>query len=524
MLPPLLSPSSPFEMSTRPHTPLHSANGSAVRTGRQSQAPRSHPYAPPPSGTHRSSATPPAAGTASLWHDTEHAPSSLDPPYMGSHSDHFRAAGPTPAADPFNMNTTNLFTIPRGHSCNPSGNYPPRSLTPSSGDAMDMLYPLPGQMPPQAFAAPQNHRPQHPSGATSSARTGLADLELLFTKFNINSQLRPTVYSYAQMPPDDKLNALFMLLLRVESKVEKHDKAVNDINRHMNKIKKLCALAWVPSPAQEKLCHALTRHYLVKPIGSYTSIPKLVKSYIKDHAKEMRLGLWYEDDTVKATLTKLLHELASQMKSLFRKAIFTSCKKSVPLKSFAKNMFENYHAPKVPSDIPRISLATFAMLHEIALPLSRQKNQKGSDTGFWKAVEAELDRLWREFGKNRNDQKWLEWIKMMINADEKQFNPSGRSRSQRMTCHRGQRRDSSLDPDSAESEPGEPIEDNNHGEHIDNDFGINDVNADTILGQSDINNDEDMLPPPPTSRSNANEMDDDIHISQIASGNMAATL
>ncbi|KAI0751706.1 hypothetical protein C8Q80DRAFT_1268903 [Daedaleopsis nitida] len=254
-------------------------------------------------------------------------------------------------------------------------------------------------MPPQAFAAPQTCRPQYPPSATSAGRSGVVDLEQLMFKFNIGSQLKLTVYSYVQMPLDDKLNALFMLLLRIESKVEKHDKALNDMNRHMGKIKKLCALAWTPSPAQE--------------------------SYIKEHAKEMRLGLWYEDDTVKATLTKILHDLASQMKSSFRKAIFTSCETSVPLKSFAKNMFGNYHAPQVLKEIPCISLATFAMFRKITLPLSKKKNTSGSDTGFSKEVEKELDRLWCEYGNDHNNGKWLEWIETMINEDERQFNPSG---------------------------------------------------------------------------------------------------
>lgn len=92
-------------------------------------------------------------------------------------------------------------------------------------------------------------------------------------------------------------------------------------------------------------------------------------------------------------------------------------------------MLDNYHLPAIPADLPLSILGTFAMMvslfscacglaqthlyqRKIAEPLSKKAegSQRG-DTGFWRAVEAELDRLYAipDAGKDRNNGAfWIE--------------------------------------------------------------------------------------------------------------------
>lgn len=97
------------------------------------------------------------------------------------------------------------------------------------------------------------------------------------------------------MSGDAKLTSLFMLQLRVESKMENFNNSLNNMKSQVRQIKKLCSQAWRPSEPQEvsditrfllshhyiifsqEILRSLTRHYLVKPVGSYTNISKLVK-------------------------------------------------------------------------------------------------------------------------------------------------------------------------------------------------------------------------------------------------------
>ncbi|OJT12066.1 hypothetical protein TRAPUB_11387, partial [Trametes pubescens] len=77
-------------------------------------------------------------------------------------------------------------------------------------------------------------------------------------------------------------------------------------------------------------------------------------------------------------------------------------------------MLNKYHLPKVPSDTPVSLLGTLAMMRRIAEPLSKEAESKkgkrrgGGDTGFWGAVEAELDTLYKVIKTDDRDKDgWL---------------------------------------------------------------------------------------------------------------------
>ncbi|KAI8974249.1 hypothetical protein BD414DRAFT_539835 [Trametes punicea] len=55
-------------------------------------------------------------------------------------------------------------------------------------------------------------------------------------------------------------------------------------------------------------------------------------------------------------------------------------------------------------------LGTFAMMRIVAKPLSKKQNTAGSDTGFWKAVETQLDELYKKYGTGDRNKvpAWLQ--------------------------------------------------------------------------------------------------------------------
>ncbi|KAI0793547.1 hypothetical protein C8Q74DRAFT_515579 [Fomes fomentarius] len=178
-------------------------------------------------------------------------------------------------------------------------------------------------------------------------------------------------------------------------------------------------------------------------------------------------------------------------------------------------MFDSYHAPKVPTTVPDLSLATFALLRKIATPLAHQQHTTRTDTGFWRDVEQELDRLFELYGKDRNSEQWLNWIQQMLKEDEERV-PARQTRRNRTRRQRGEC-NSSLDPASGSENNGE-----------DNDYGVNDADADRVL-EHEFDGDENMFEDG-ASNSNAHaaprtdEHDGDIDISQVAGGDIASTM
>ncbi|CDO69728.1 hypothetical protein BN946_scf184687.g13 [Trametes cinnabarina] len=251
------------------------------------------------------------------------------------------------------------------------------------------------------------------------------ELESLISMFHLDAQ-RNMVRDFSKMSTDQKLVVLFMQQLRLENQIGALGGDITALEPRFAHIEQCTALAWQPSKAQmlctQKLCRSFVRHYLAKPLSSYVNIGNLVR-YIRKNAERMRLRIYCEDMTARVTLNHYIDDQCSQLKSAFRKSIFKSCKNKIPLASFGRNVLNNYHIPIVPEEVPIPVLGTLALLREIADPLSKKKNLKGADTGFWTTVEEHLKKLYNDLEtKGRvTDEKWLEWAREMIKKDAAKF-------------------------------------------------------------------------------------------------------
>ncbi|KAI0323956.1 hypothetical protein GY45DRAFT_1398292 [Cubamyces sp. BRFM 1775] len=269
-----------------------------------------------------------------------------------------------------------------------------------------------------------------PSGASFSHPASL-DVERTLHQYQLQGR-RGDVHQFLQLNMDAKLSAMFLHVLKLEQahtalheahvKLEQENAALNS---ELKEIKQLCQLAWHPSKAQMRLIRSLVRHYIVKPMASYNTLADHAKHYISQNASKLRLELYNTDQTVRVTLNTHINEVVNQMKSAFRKALFVACRNSTPLESFTRNMLDNYHLPAIPAETPVALLGTFAMMRRIALPLAQQSSngRRGGDTGFWRAVENELENAYNTItGKDRNnDAEWISWSQTEIAGDHERF-------------------------------------------------------------------------------------------------------
>ncbi|KAI9065032.1 hypothetical protein FKP32DRAFT_1602623 [Trametes sanguinea] len=291
-----------------------------------------------------------------------------------------------------------------------------------------------------------------PRSQGSSIRSAAVDLERAVTRLHLEHR-RADFYAFQELGVDTKLDYIFLHLVKVEEMHTMLESQCTSLADRLSDIEKLCQVAWQPSKAQTKLIRSLIRHYLVKPLSSYNLLPAAIKSYIKEHPDKFRLDLYLTDPTVRITLNMHITDLASQMKSTFRKA------------------------------------------RKIAEPLSKKaEGSRGGDTGFWRAVEAELDRLYNlpEAGKDRNNGPfWIAWAKAQIDEDHART-ANGR------VGRRSRRANVASDDDDVSVALG------TGGQHPENlDSGLmspglpsaNDIEVPPLQEDEDMDDGEDSLPP-----------------------------
>ncbi|KAJ7835054.1 hypothetical protein B0H13DRAFT_2369511 [Mycena leptocephala] len=193
----------------------------------------------------------------------------------------------------------------------------------------------------------------------------------------------------------------------------------SDSSAHVQAIGTYCMQNWRPSKQQVKLLKSLLRHYIIRPLTSYSNLIPIVETYIHDHAKRLHLELYKQDPTVKAFVHDLLTVENNAVGSAIRKVIFLSVKEKTDLETFSKKIVNGYHLPTIPSIPPKDIMACLGLM--VARPLAKKASTRGGDTGFWTNLEAELDNLFEKNGNNRDGPKWREWEQDIINADNSRY-------------------------------------------------------------------------------------------------------
>ncbi|KAJ7697714.1 hypothetical protein B0H17DRAFT_1197369 [Mycena rosella] len=174
--------------------------------------------------------------------------------------------------------------------------------------------------------------------------------------------------------------------------------------KRLEAIGAFCLQNWQPSKQQA----ALLRHYMIRPITSYTNLVAIVETYVHDHAARLHLELFKQDPTVKSIVHELLTSENNNTRSAIRKQVFTSIKEKTALNVFSIKIVNSYHLPELPTKPPNEIKACLALMREVTRPLIIKDK-----------LEKELDKLFAKNGNKRDDPKWREWELEIIDADDR---------------------------------------------------------------------------------------------------------
>ncbi|KAJ7898833.1 hypothetical protein B0H14DRAFT_3424168 [Mycena olivaceomarginata] len=317
---------------------------------------------------------------------TQRTPSRHSPYRRGHHSRPSRGGG------------ENFNPIGPGHPGDFDTQYPAYNGNSSAG------YRMP-------FAPVHNYEPSR----RLSLLTTAVNIDELSTQYGLDSAQRKAAHDFSKLGGENRAITMFLRLLGMEQQNKRIEQKIDDTRAHVQAIGTYCMQNWRPSKQQIKLLKSLLRHYIIRPLTSYSNLIPIVQTYIHDHAKRLHLELYKQDPTVKAFVHDLLAVENNAVRSAIRKAEKTD------LETFSKKIVNGYHLPTIPSTPPKDIMACLALMRQVARPLAKKASTRGGDTGFWTNLEAELDDLFEKNGNNRDDSKWHEWEQDIIDADNRRY-------------------------------------------------------------------------------------------------------
>ncbi|KAJ7640100.1 hypothetical protein DFH06DRAFT_251657 [Mycena polygramma] len=273
---------------------------------------------------------------------------------------------------------------------------------------------------PGPFSTLQNNGqdPRMPALTTVS-------IDELSTEYGLDSTQRKAAHRFSKLSGEDRSTMLFLRLLGAERQNAELQTQMVELKTHVESIGAFCMQTWRPSKEQVKLLKSLLRHYLIRPITSYTRLVAIVETYIHDHARQLRLELYKQDPTVKAVVHDLLALENNNIRSSLRKLVFASVEEKKPLRKFTQKTIDSYHLPTIPSTPPQDIMACVALMRKVARPLVGKKNPRGGDTGFWLALEGALDKLFDKLGNDRRNAAWVQWETEVIAEDNDTYSRCG---------------------------------------------------------------------------------------------------
>ncbi|KAJ7664972.1 hypothetical protein B0H17DRAFT_1143451 [Mycena rosella] len=251
----------------------------------------------------------------------------------------------------------------------------------------------------------------------------VVNIDKLANDAQLSPAHRNAAHAFHKLDIEDCLTTLFVHTLRNEAKLDKVLAAIGGNETTLSNMKTFLNETWTLTDNQEKLLKGLLRHYLIMPLGSYSTLAGHVQAYILKHLATLHLDLYKTDPTVKETVNVFVGAQAHNIKGTFRKLVFSSVTKKKGLTPFARKILDKYHLPNIPDSPPQDVLATFALMREIAAPLvdTSTSRPRGSDTGFWTGVEEALETLYSKHGQDRKSPGWLAWQTEIIAADNTRY-------------------------------------------------------------------------------------------------------
>ncbi|OJT11366.1 hypothetical protein TRAPUB_10988 [Trametes pubescens] len=294
------------------------------------------------------------------------------------------------------------------------------------------------------------------------------------------------VYEFSQASTADREVLLFGQVLKLRDDTQMNTLAIKENKETIADLKNYMSNNWTLSKAQEDLLNGLLGHWLVKPLRTYEKIYLRVGRYVHLRAEWLHLGVYVTDPLARQTVDKHLQVHIGHMKGAFRKEIVKAMDENKPLSVLSRAMLQKYHAPVIPNDPPRDTMAVIAFLRlvasqfeagptapntlgdssqaggavtastpssievaarDIAGSASRgghadrasKRARKGNDNSektdgkYWNWVEAALDKLYEEHGEDRTSIAWKQWEDQIIKEDMAMYTGSTGRRGGRVS-------------------------------------------------------------------------------------------
>ncbi|KAJ7792013.1 hypothetical protein B0H13DRAFT_2394102 [Mycena leptocephala] len=137
------------------------------------------------------------------------------------------------------------------------------------------------------------------------ALTTLVNIDEVSTQYGLQNAQRKAAHSFSKRGRHH--DNVIPRILRMEQQNDEIQGQIQGLQTHLDNIAEYCTQTWKPSKQQVvEIAQGLLRHYIIRPITSYSNVVPIVETYIHDHAKRLHLELYKQDPTVKAAVNELL--------------------------------------------------------------------------------------------------------------------------------------------------------------------------------------------------------------------------
>ncbi|KAL1669172.1 hypothetical protein GGF50DRAFT_110683 [Schizophyllum commune] len=274
----------------------------------------------------------------------------------------------------------------------------------------------------QTSVAPQ--QPRSVPVVASSADIAAQAIVLQTAKLDLPQPLVQDAVAFAKKDSlAAKLDEFFVRMLSMEQQLKEAKKEISNVNLKCDDVLERFRVNFKLSDEQETALRKLVLHFVAQPqsLGyDKKNIVKCCSDYISSKRSRYGFKKYTSDETVKSGTERFLGSKVSNIKSEYRKLLFSTCAAKPSLDILVGTMMGECHIPPLPATYENILYAFYALQREVATPLLSIKGQR--DTQFWKNLHQELQKLVQKF--RTADTKavvWRQWALQMISDDRARY-------------------------------------------------------------------------------------------------------
>ncbi|GAW05197.1 hypothetical protein LENED_007038 [Lentinula edodes] len=240
---------------------------------------------------------------------------------------------------------------------------------------------------------------------------------------NIDGVFKTRAQEFSQLPMDAKLTSLMIQSLSAEKNFSAMKSQYDNAILVIQELRDFIASHWKPNEAQMIAFKNLLQYLMINEGLRYENkvMTARAMNYIASHRAKYHLTAFMTDEIIKVTVEKVFRDMIDNEKSKFRKTLVKNVKLNVGLDQLTSIMVSLFWTRDKKPQHPFSDelLASIALKRKIA----KESISSPSDTKFWKALDAQLDRLvtTEKFGNDMKNDKWKQWRIDIIKRDRELY-------------------------------------------------------------------------------------------------------